>query len=1077
MPFSSLFVSRIDFVDWLRRDNVQRCALVEIDYVVDPNNDGNPETRTLRYSDMVYLRDFTNSWEDCINSVPQYTRTLSGPVASTYSSSFGSVEIDNADGDKDFILALTLDGSEVRVYLGDVEWNRGQFILMFTALAVKASAPSFDRISIPLKDGTLLLNKSLGGVVTIGGTGPNKDQWRPINFGYVHNLQAKVQDEGLLIYVHSDTGTNTAALDVRDRGVPVTFTDNADGTFTLSTSPAGIITCDVLATRDNTGLTCRVSDFMEFMIKGRSGVNAAARGAPVLDSYYYASAGPTYFINDDQDYFIALSVPDARNVIDILNQMCDSGLCFWAVTRTGAFTYGRLRPGDIDNFGYVAAEISEDDYDEGSWKLDHALPQYYQLQAFMSRNWTEQTDFAGSVTPDQQASYRRKGIYLLQPHALGSPVYDTYFERPELYDKTLSISPAIDTLLSGGLGDGDLPYLEAWEDVRLAMQLPWLESVSITVGLEFFYLELGDPVVITTARYGLDTGVLFQVTSININITRAKVDLTLLRRLNPSIIPQRIRPPTGVLLLEGQVPLVLNSELAPYLPATGSLILTGQQADIPTGGGDPEEEAVNFAYVANTGNFSTTVIDWVNDANFATVAGTGSNVGDARYLAVMPDDTFVYVTSFGDHNVYKFDAATLSIVNIIDVGSGIFPEHIAITPGGEYVWCTCPTTHNVAIINTVDDSVTLFDLTTDSVGPRAVVFGDPLGGGLNAYVACDGDGINLRVAVVSAVLSAPNFEGFMDTFGMEFTFPDTWGACIVADATLYVSMPTENAVQTWDITTGILGTWNPGGGGTPTIVINLDEVGDNNPQELTATRTGIVFAGCNESIANGGGIWDVTNNVMANNDYPYIRDLCVSVDDLSILATANADDLAVRMLVSDYSTAATIATQDQPIGVRAMNRAHGVTGNDFFANAFTIHEAGTVTNKYRVWVDNQSYNDSAEAGEPTVSAASETGSRTAWWKFTPTSNYNVSFDTHDCAPHPLGGSFPPDTVLALYEDTDSTITGLSEIASNDDSGDGTSEIGPVAVTSGTTYYVKVGMFASGDPALYRLKYSLGGATT
>lgn len=678
---------RGDFFGWARRDNAQRCVLIEIDYMDDPNSDGTPTTETLYYSNIGYVGS-ARYYEDCINSVPQYQRTLSGPVATTYSSSFGSIEIDNADGDKDFILGLLLDGSEVRCYLGDVTWPLTQFELIFRALSVKASAPSFDRISLTLKDANLLLNKSIGGTDIIGGTGPNKDQWRPIEFGYVHNLFPKVFDNATLTYVHADTGTNVTVPEVRDRGVPVGFTDNGDGTFSLTGSPAGIVTCDVFATRNATPTTYRVSDLMAFLIEGRAGMNASARDPSRPNSDFFFGPGPTYFLNDSEDYFIGLSIDQARNLIDVLNQVCDSGLCFWAVNRYGGFTYGRLRPEMIDFFGFFKATISEDDFDEGSFKLDNALPQYYLLQAYMSRNWYQQNDFAGVLTPDEQAVFTRLGIFLLQSANMASPGR-TYTEQPQLYNKTLSISPAIDTILSGGLGDLDLPLLLGWEDVRLAMQLPWLQSVNITVGIEFAYLELGDPVVLVTSRYGLDAGVLFQVTSININLTTAKVDLVLLRRLVEGFIPFRVYPASDQLTIEGFAPVVTNSTAivaGPVVPARGSLVLAGVA---PTVGRAFYTFDLGGVFSANITVASDFFFDdlihvpvwWdVSGSNVIVhkdvADDAGGNVGanvdvlfkqlvaDLAYPSYFQDASALSVISFTDGSVWPSDDSTIDYTTI-----------------------------------------------------------------------------------------------------------------------------------------------------------------------------------------------------------------------------------------------------------------------------------------------------------------------------------------------------------------------------------------------------------------------------
>lgn len=519
-----------EYLNWLARDNSTRCVLVELDYQYE--NGGAPATGTLYLSDRAYFDDDgaspLNVYIDCVNSVPQFNRALSGDRLGAYTSSVGTLEIDNADGEQDFFFELAIDGSEVRFYVGDLSWPKDDFRLIYSALASVATAPSFDRVSVALKDTGLLLNQSIGGTSLVGGSGPNANQARPVNFGYVHNLQALVLDAGLLRYVYADDGTDTTVADVRDRGVSVVFTDNFDGTFDLSASPDGAITCDVVASpggSDSPSLDNRcISDAMNELVGIRSGLI-------VLDRY--RGAGSTFNVHDDDDYLIGISLPEARNVIDLLSDIVDSGNCFWSVLRTGEFSFGRLRPNDIA--GLVAdsgspqipvTQILEDDIDEGSFRLDHSTPLYYQYQAYMSRNWFVQTDLASSLTPDEQAVWTRKGIYLLQAPGVGT----TYNDAPELYNKSLTVSPVVDTLLSGGFDELDLPFLEIWMDTRREMFLPWIEIVSITVGLDFYELELGDVVSLVMPRFGEDDGTLFQVMAINLRLSQAKVDLRLVRR-------------------------------------------------------------------------------------------------------------------------------------------------------------------------------------------------------------------------------------------------------------------------------------------------------------------------------------------------------------------------------------------------------------------------------------------------------------------------------------------------------------------------------------------------------------------
>ncbi len=113
-----------------------------------------------------------------------------------------------------------------------------------------------------------------------------------------------------------------------------------------------------------------------------------------------------------------------------------------------------------------------------------------------------------------------------------APVGTTYALAPQLYNKTLVQSPLIDTLLSGISNDDheDDPILAGWwMATRLASQLPWIMKVSCTVGIEFYDVELGDPVTLKIPRFGYAAGVDFQCIGIDIKLP-TKIDLVLIRR-------------------------------------------------------------------------------------------------------------------------------------------------------------------------------------------------------------------------------------------------------------------------------------------------------------------------------------------------------------------------------------------------------------------------------------------------------------------------------------------------------------------------------------------------------------------
>jgi len=523
-------ISDAEFALWLLRPDRDPVCTIEADYQIESS--GEPVQATLYLSDKPYFLS-TQAYDDCVQSVPNFQRSLSGERLGVYQSSYGKIVLNNHDGSSDYVLSLALDGSQARFKFGDRSWDIADHRLMFIAQLVRASAPSAKTIEIEIKDSSAKLDQSICGTSPVGGTGPNADRLRPINLGFVRQVECLAVDDATLLFVHSDTGVNTAAVTVRNRGEEVVFVDNGDGTLTLdaglSTAEKGQITADVLALAadaDPSDLTRRrTSDIIDALVRDRAGLGAAG---------LYAGAGPTFTVGDDDDYLSGLDVPDTQNLkTAILPRVVDSGNCFYAVNRLNQFTFGRLRPNDIATLPVIPFAITSDDVDsKAQFSVDHELPTYYKLQAYMSKNWKISDDLVTSLTPEQRAVLTRPGLPKIQDDAVGV----TYADAPELYDLSLVVSPVIETLLSGDDDDVDIDALIAWlETARFAI-LPIQENLRLTTGLENYQQELGDAMATTLTRvdgpnyFGIDDGALFQVTSINLRLTDQKIDFVFRRR-------------------------------------------------------------------------------------------------------------------------------------------------------------------------------------------------------------------------------------------------------------------------------------------------------------------------------------------------------------------------------------------------------------------------------------------------------------------------------------------------------------------------------------------------------------------
>src|SRR5439155_332842 len=147
-----------------------------------------------------------------------------------------------------------------------------------------------------------------------------------------------------------------------------------------------------------------------------------------------------------------------------------------------------------------------------------------------------------------------------------------------------------------------------------------------------------------------------------------------------------------------------------------------------------------------------------------------------------------------------------------------------------------------------------------------------------------------------------------------------------------------------------------------------------------------------------------------------------------------------------YANPGTYAILVQATGVGNFNASALISAlppaNDNWANAaLASGSSGSASGE----------NDGAtiEQGEPLQLTAATTG-KTVWWKWVAPATGGFTFDT-------AGSSF--DTVLGVF--TGSSVSNLTPVASDDDSGGNGTSRASFGASAGTTYYVQVGSYAGG----------------
>jgi hypothetical protein len=528
-------------------------------YQVGVGEDAVPTLGTLRWSIYGYVDESTDPptrYEACLKSAAEYELSLDeATLRGEGVVNVGQTVINNASGEFDFLEPLAIDGSEHRCYIGDPSWPRADFLHLYTAFAVKMSMPPKRQIAIELRAPSLLLNKSIGGMVAVGGSGPNANKYRPVNVGYVHQLEPTPITTTQFTY--NDTGTNASVQEVRSNGVVLTgggtdYTDNADGTFTLTVPPTADekITCDVLV-HAGSALDYRISDAFDELIGGRAGLTAAGK---------YLGAGDLYELDGVNDYHCGISIAEKRNCKDICDDLCNTSNGFWAFTRTGSFFYSWMRPEALAFFlgggsgvsVSVATDIEKDDILGDSLAVKHRTPTYAGYQGMGNLNWFAQSTFSSSLDALEREQFTRDG-YIAEEFFGEEPTSTAYrgFSAswqggaPELYHLSLSDSQLVKTLIAGPDDTTDIvpglsvdEYLGDHASVRRSQNLPWVQFANMTVWIDKYFLELGDIVRLSYDRHDfVGDGRIVQVYRIKLRPMQARIDLGVVRRRFADVDP------------------------------------------------------------------------------------------------------------------------------------------------------------------------------------------------------------------------------------------------------------------------------------------------------------------------------------------------------------------------------------------------------------------------------------------------------------------------------------------------------------------------------------------------------------
>ena len=389
----------------------------------------------------------------------------------------GDIELDNADGALDGWLGDVWMNRPIKAWAGDPSWPRADFQLVFDGIIADVASPGRESVNLVLRDKLQRLNTPIS-EAKLGGATPNKDAILPIPFGECHNVTPLLTNPATLEY--GFLGAVESTFEVRTNGKPIAVALNDQaGRFNLTTDPfSTTITASVQGDKGG-GYAPRIAPLVQRI--------ATAYGKAV-DRFTLADLDLANLAAFDTAHpqLVGLYVSDRTNQAQAIQQLAASVGAQALMSRTGQL---RLVQIALPAAG-VPVQIGPEKMRIDSLHVVQRLPVVAAVKIAFDRNYTTQANLTTSIPPAHADMYATEWM-------TETAVDEVVRARYRLTDDP----PQIETCL------------KAEEDARAeAARRLALNKVQRTIyefdgEPEMMMLELGQPVVLSDERFGLQDGV------------------------------------------------------------------------------------------------------------------------------------------------------------------------------------------------------------------------------------------------------------------------------------------------------------------------------------------------------------------------------------------------------------------------------------------------------------------------------------------------------------------------------------------------------------------------------------------
>ena len=495
-----------EIIAWLNSPSHIKCILVDI---LEVRNQANTQDTAFYFSNLPYSIEYNPTLQSGIS----FTESLSSDA--NISISYGTLELDNTGGHSDSFLTYVWKRRPIKIYLGDPNWLKSDFVLIFDGLVEDLVSTNENTLSISLVDKMQKLNdvlqlRALKDLNYTESTSASKENVLPLLFGEAFNFQPMYIDNGSTantgkIYKIHD-GSLDEIIEVRDNGVPIPVTKNLGlGQFETLSNPVGTLTCSARANNPN---NCTVPELIKIIVKN------------------YGTQ-TNRFVDADIDFSgitntskVGLYCSDRINILEACNQLAKSinaGLVCSSISITGTnvndyeVTTSKLKLIELKTAtGQTSKWNLSDDYMVmGSLSISETFVIKPTIKLAYCKNYTIQQTVADGVNP--ASTFNDEYLYIT----------NTLSIEQTLYRDTGSVQEEITLLLDTS---------EATTEAQKRSQLWGTQRFLVTATYlpQFIFVQLGDVVTITSSRFNLNSGKQGIVYSITRNWLTGLVDIGVL---------------------------------------------------------------------------------------------------------------------------------------------------------------------------------------------------------------------------------------------------------------------------------------------------------------------------------------------------------------------------------------------------------------------------------------------------------------------------------------------------------------------------------------------------------------------